>query len=237
MRVSIIIVALLCLLYDTAPASPKQQVIARGTGPVPGAIVCPDFRAVQAAFRSFSSWHRPPPEYFGCTLVPPGEVLTLEGEDPGGAPMVSALLPNGMPVRGVTLHDMVESFAAKSRKAAASPSKQAPVKSDAAAKASGPTLAVAAKDTSQRSIPLPQIKNSPDTLCEANRQCTDQEFASQFAALDKRWALMPDWLRQRCAASSTLPAMEQCIAGETASWSNVHPEAETPWMGPEASSQ
>lgn len=237
MRIYVIIAAVLCLLCGEAAATPKQQVIAKGMGPVPGAIVCPDFGAVQAAFRGFSSWRRPPPEYFGCTVVPPGEVMTLEGEDPGGAPVVSALLPNGTPVRGVTLHDMVESFAPKPRKAAVRPAKPAPAESDAAAKPSGVSQAATANDTSLGSTPLPEIKNSPDTLCEATHPCNDQEFTSLLAALEKRWALMPDWLQKKCTANSTIPAMEQCIASETASWSNAHPEAETPWMGPQAISQ
>jgi hypothetical protein len=172
----------------------------------------------------------PGPGYFGCTFIRPGTVMTVEGEDPGGAPMVSALLPDGRQVRGVTLRGMVETFVPLSRKAAVGPNKPAPVQPDGAGKTAG---GGAAKTGPKNSIPLPAIQNSVDTLCEAQRQCNEQEFATRLALMQKRWAAMPDSLRKKCAERSTLPAMQQCIVTETTSWSNAHPKADTPWMNPE----
>ena len=221
MRAILALMLLFPLSCQNAAAAPKDRAIATGFGPVSGAIVCPDFRAVQAAFRSFTARRGPPPEYFGCTIVRPGTVMTLEGTDPGGAPVVSALLPDGRPVRGVTLHEMAEIFAPKPRKAAVSPP------GGSAPKESG----------SKGGIPLPPIQNSPDTLCEAQRQCSDEEFSARLAILQKQWALMPDSLRKKCTESATLTAMKQCISSQTTSWSNSHPKAETPWMDPELTSQ
>jgi hypothetical protein len=149
--------------------------------------------------------------------------MTLEGEDPGGAPMVSALLPDGRHVRGVTLNGMVERFVLKPKKAAASPPKPAPAQPNATSEA----------DNKGGSLPLPAIENSPDTLCEAQRQCNAEEFSAKLAVFQKRWAVMPDWLQQKCAASLTLPALDQCVSSETTAWSNTNPDKETPWMAPE----
>jgi hypothetical protein len=82
-------------------------------------------------------------------------------------------------------------------------------------------------------MPLPQLQNSPETLCDSGQQCNEQEFAARLAILEKRWALLPDELQQNCAASSTLPVMEQCIGSQTSAWSNAHPNDETPWMDPD----
>jgi hypothetical protein len=223
MRRILALVLLSCLLQQSEAAPRKDQVIAKGSGPVPGAIICPDFRALQAGFRSFTSRWGPRPEYFGCTIVKPGTIMTLEGEDPGGAPMVSAILPDGRPVRGVTLNGMVERFAFKPKKAAVSPPKPAPAQPDAASET----------EAKGGNMPLPAIQNSPDTFCEAQRQCNAEEFSAKLATLQKRWALMPDWLQQKCTTSLTLPAMDQCVSSETTSWSNANPDKETPWMAPE----
>jgi hypothetical protein len=223
MRTILALVLFSCLLHQSEAATRKDQVIARASGPVPGAIVCPDFRALQAGFRSFSSRWGPPPEHFGCTFVKPGTIMTLDGEDPGGAPMVSAVLPNGTPVRGVTLNGMVERFEFKPKKAAISPVKPAP------AQPAGPSE-TAAKGGS---MPFPAIQKSPDTFCEAQRQCSGEEFSAKLAIFQKRWALMPDWLQQKCASSLTLPAMDQCVSSQTTAYSNTNPDKETPWMAPE----
>jgi hypothetical protein len=223
MRTILALLLLSSLLQQSEAAARKEQVIAKGSGPVPGAIVCPDFRALQAGFRSFSSRWGPNAEYFGCTFVKPGTILTLEGEDPGGAPIVSALLPDGRPVRGVTLNGMVERFVPKPKKAAISPPKPAPAQPAGASET----------EAKGGSIPLPAIQNSPDTFCEAQRQCNAEEFSAKLATLQKRWALMPDWLQQKCAASLTLPAIDQCVSSQTTAWSNTNPDKETPWMDPE----
>jgi hypothetical protein len=222
MRTILALTLLSLLPLHTSAAPRKAQVIARGSGPVQGAIVCPDFRALQTGYRSLTSRRGPPPEYFGCAFVAPGTIMSLEGEDPGGAPLVSAVLPDGRPVRGVTLRDMVETFEPKARKAAVSPPKPASVQPDAPG-----------KNGSKGSLPLPSISNSPDTFCQEQRQCSDEEFSARLAMLQKRWDLLPDSLRKKCAASSTVPATEQCISSETTLWSNAHPNKETPWMDPE----
>lgn len=220
MRVILALMLLCVLSPQTGAAAHKEQVIAKGSGPVPGALVCPDFRALQAGFRSFSAYRGPRPGYFGCTLVPPGTLMTVVGEDPGGAPVVSALLPDGQPVRGVTLNGMVERFVPKPKKAAAPPPKPVAVRPEAD------------KPEPKGTMPFPPMQNSPDTLCEAQRPCNDEEFSARLAIAQKRWALMPEGLQRKCAGSATLPALEQCVTGETASWANANPNKETPWMFP-----
>jgi hypothetical protein len=222
MRTILALVLLSALLCQSRAAAGKEQVIAKGRGPVPGAIVCPDFRALQAGFRSFSSPWGPEAERFGCTVIKPGTIMTLEGTDPGGAPMVSALLPDGRTVRGITLNGMVERFVPKPKLAAISPPNPAPAQ-----------VGPASETDPKGNLPLPAIQNSPDTSCEGQRQCNAEEFSAKLATLQKRWALMPEWLQQKCSASLTLPAMDECVSSQTTAWSNTNPDKETPWMDPE----
>ena len=123
MRAILAFVLLAFLLHGPAAAAPK--VIARGMRRAPVAIVCPDFRALQRGFLSFSARHAPPPEYFGCTQVPPGTVMTVIGADPGGAPVVSVRLPDGRAVRGVTMNGMIEPFMPNPNRVAAVPPRPA----------------------------------------------------------------------------------------------------------------
>ena len=247
MRSILALVLLTFPLLAGEASARKERVITRGSGPVPGAIVCPDFRALQAGFRSFSAMRGPPPEYFGCTIVMPGTVMTLEGEGPGGVPLVSGLLPHGVRVRGVTLHGMVERFVPKPKppkKAAVAPAKPAPAQQpEAPPKAEAQQPGAPPKAEAQQpgalpkaeekgSVPFPEIQNSPDTVCEAQRPCNGEEFDAKLGVLRKRWALMPAVLQEACAGSATVPALEQCVASQTASWSSANPDKETPWMFP-----
>jgi hypothetical protein len=118
---------------------------------------------------------------------------------------------------------MVERFELKPKKAAGSPAKPARASPDGASE----TVVKGGN------MPFPAIQNSSDTYCDAQRQCNAEEFSAKLATLQKRWAAMPDWLQQKCAASLTVPAMEQCISIETTSWSNANPDKETLWMAPE----
>ena len=245
MRAILALVPFVFLVHQPAAAAPK--VIARGMGPVPGAIVCPDFRALQMGFRSFSARRGPPPEYFGCTQVPPGTVMTVVGADPGGAPVVSVTLPDGRPVRGVTLNGMVEAFTPKPKRTAAVPPRPAPPPPERAAPdepraadrspaADQPPAAPLSKGAGKAepagTLPMPALQNSKDTLCGPDKPCTDEEFSTSLGVFQKRWARMPDWLQKACADKSTLPAMDQCIANRTSTWASKHPDKETPWMFP-----
>jgi len=233
MRVSFVSV-FLAALTTAAIAAPQEQVVATGSGMVPGALVCPDYRAVQAAFRGFSAWRGPraDPEYYGCTLVVPGTVMAVVGEDPGGAPIVAVTLPNGRFVQGVTLRGMVEAFVRKPGGPVGGLRAPAP-----AQPANAPNPAAKPQAANQPraagTIPLPAIHNSPDTLCAPQQQCSDEDFAQWVALLQKRWAMMPDALRKNCQANSTLPAIEKCITSETAAWAKANPNSQTPWMNPD----
>ena len=203
----ILILVLVTALCQQAVAA--TQLIAKGSGAVPGALVCPDFNAIQTAFQSYAAGPVPRSnvEHYGCSLVAPGTVMTLEGEDPGGAPMVTATLPGGRIVRGVTLRDMVEQFERN------------------------PSLVN--RPASLVSIPLPPIHNSTDTVCgQYKRSCSDQEFVQLLLGLQKVWALMPDWLRAKCVANSTFPAIYGCILKETAIFYTSNPSASAPWASP-----
>jgi hypothetical protein len=110
-----------------APNPPLwTPVIARALGAVPGALICPDHRALTQVWRRYSRhWEEtqqdiltkgqsrlltgPPraaPDLgaWGCLLVPPGTPMQLEAR--AVVPVVTAPGPDGRPFRGVTLNEM-----------------------------------------------------------------------------------------------------------------------------------
>lgn len=123
------------------PADEKQQPeaekpkepttvsgIARGSGVVPGAIVCPNFELVNMMFRDYSDyWQqaqqdilthgqyrllhgepiKPNFEIFDCALLAPGTSMTVEAGS-NVVPVVTATLPDGSTIKGVTMPTMVE---------------------------------------------------------------------------------------------------------------------------------
>jgi hypothetical protein len=100
---------------------------ARGVSVVPGAIVCPSHDAVSLMFNQYAAhWEdtmqdamtkgqsrlirgqpAPAPDFesYGCALLPPGTPIMLETGN--AVPVVTAKLPNGTIIRGVTFPDMV----------------------------------------------------------------------------------------------------------------------------------
>lgn len=109
------------------PAVPQfVAVTAQGVSIVPGAIVCPSHAAVSIIFdRYISHWEgatqdaltngqsrlirgtsAPAPNLksLGCALIPPGTPMTLNTRNV--VPIVTAKLPNGTTIRGVTLPAM-----------------------------------------------------------------------------------------------------------------------------------
>jgi hypothetical protein len=75
---------------------------------------------------------------------------------------------------------------------------------------------------------LPVLPNSPDMLCDADRQCNEREFAEQVANIRVQWKLAPDWLKARCVANATYPALEGCIFKQTLVWLNANPGLQAP---------
>lgn len=93
---------------------------------MPGAIVCPDHATTSLMFDLYVQYWRdllqdrlthgqsrllrptaekPDPERLGCALIPPGTPMLLElGMI---VPVVTAKLPDGRTIRGVTLSDMI----------------------------------------------------------------------------------------------------------------------------------
>jgi hypothetical protein len=99
----------------------------------------------------------------------------------------------------------------------------------------GMTKATRSEAAPNPGIEAPAIVNSADTICGApNRRCTDAEFPSVVAALQRQWTLTPEWLRAKCVGFRTFPAVEDCILGETVRWLGQHPGALAPWIAPEA---
>jgi hypothetical protein len=109
------------------PAAPQYvAVTARGVSVVPGAIVCPSHAAVSRMFDLYvSHWEdvtqnamtngqsrlirgqgAPAPDLksYGCALVPPGTPMTLDTRNV--VPVVTAKLPNGTTIKGVTFEAM-----------------------------------------------------------------------------------------------------------------------------------
>lgn len=104
-------------------------VVARGVTVVPGAIVCPDFPTFKLMFSLYTeSWSEnaqnkmtkglssaiegpptPEPDFesHGCALLPSGNPMRLENSDAAWS-VVTAKLPNGKTIRGVTLPSMTD---------------------------------------------------------------------------------------------------------------------------------
>jgi TPR repeat protein len=107
-------------------SSAATRVLARGAGVVPGAIICPDMQTWRFVFRQYGQhWTEdfqdtltrgqskllrgdavPSPDLdaYGCALVSAGSPMILEANEI--VPIVSALLPNGRSIRGVTIPAM-----------------------------------------------------------------------------------------------------------------------------------
>jgi hypothetical protein len=103
------------------------SVVARGASVVPYAIVCPNSDTVSLMFDLYvAHWTdarqdaltngqsrllhgQPTPEpdlkLYGCALLPPGTPMMLERGNI--VPVVTATLPNGTTIRGVTLAAMI----------------------------------------------------------------------------------------------------------------------------------
>jgi hypothetical protein len=113
---------------------------ARGVGVVPGAIVCPNLGLVQSMLSAYSASVAddvqdtisndqsrlvrgepiPKPDFdtFGCALLSNGTAMRFETETWAG-PMVSATLPSGKRIRGITLESMFVSPELQRRRAEA----------------------------------------------------------------------------------------------------------------------
>jgi TPR repeat protein len=108
-------------------SSAGTSVLARGAGVVPGAIICPDMETWRFVFRQYGQhWTEdyqdtltrgqskflrgdavPSPDFeaYGCALVSAGSPMILEANEI--VPIVSAVLPNGRSIRGVTIPAML----------------------------------------------------------------------------------------------------------------------------------
>jgi hypothetical protein len=112
--------------------------VARGVGVVPGAIICPNLGLVESMFSAYSESvaddvqattsngqsrlvrgepiPKPNLEAFGCALLSNGTAMRFETETWAG-PMVSATLPSGKRIRGITLESMFVSPKLQRRRA------------------------------------------------------------------------------------------------------------------------
>lgn len=101
---------------------PTKQVVAKAIPMVPGAVICPNYRAVNLMIDWYiAHWHdsfqdavtkgqsqllrgestsKPQLTRYGCALAPAGTPMTLEIGNV--VPVVTATLPDGSTVRGVT---------------------------------------------------------------------------------------------------------------------------------------
>jgi TPR repeat protein len=108
-------------------SSAGRRVLARGAGVVPGAIICPDMQTWRFVFRQYGEhWTEdyqdtltrgeskllrgdavpgPDLEAYGCALVSAGSPMILENNEI--VPIVSAVLPHGTSIRGVTIPAML----------------------------------------------------------------------------------------------------------------------------------
>lgn len=112
-----------------AAMKPKVvQVEATGVSVAPGAVICPDMDRVQMVFDLYAAHYRdvmqdrltngqtrllhgapgdaPEPSDYGCALVATGTLMTLERGNI--VPIVTATMPNGATVRGVTMPAMIK---------------------------------------------------------------------------------------------------------------------------------
>jgi hypothetical protein len=112
---------------EKQPPPNTVPVIARGAGVVPGAIVCPDFQTVSTVFHQYSDYWEdaqqdamthgqsrllrgeptPRPDFalYDCALVVSGTPMRMEVGNI--VPLVTAQLPDGSTIKGVTLPPMI----------------------------------------------------------------------------------------------------------------------------------
>jgi len=119
-----LLVVLLAMSLEAPAQNEKQtkQVYARAIPTVPGAVICRDHRTVELMIDWYRSHFedklqdaltkgqsrlirgeptsKPPLESYGCALAPAGTPLKLEIGNV--VPVVTATLPDGSTVRGVT---------------------------------------------------------------------------------------------------------------------------------------
>jgi hypothetical protein len=197
-----------------APTTPAfhPNAVAKSLTAAPGAVVCPDLPTVSLVFHLYAAhWEdsttaAPDPALHQCYLLVSGTPVRVENADAftTGFPRVTAKLSDGTVIRGVTLPSMLSLVK--------------------------PVFA---------GTELPELHNSPDTHCNSLNsddyaaQCTDAQFVEVLGDLRKQWAIVPEWLRLKCATNSTLPSMEKCIIHETETWLNTNPIGEAPWINPD----
>lgn len=79
-------------------------------------------------------------------------------------------------------------------------------------------------------LPFPDLRNSSDTECSPNVQCTGDEFRAQVNELKALWPITPQEIQEQCAAPSTAPEFVGCILRHSMAWLNVHPGSAAPWI-------
>jgi hypothetical protein len=188
-------------LGQTAPGIGRQ---------VPGAIICGDMETVQGVLQWYldrwsdavqdamtngqarllrESTVSPDPylKSLGCTLVPEGTRMnTTAGYF---APIVTATMPNGKVVRGVTLPSMYT----------LTPEDQ-----------EAQNAALRAKIARQQF--LPDLTNSPGTKCDASgATCSDAQFSAAVSRAAYQWKFVSDDMKAYCSDKHTLVALETCL--------------------------
>jgi hypothetical protein len=213
-----------------APTTPPfhPNAVAKSLTAAPGAVVCADLQTVSVMFHLYAAhWGdssadamtkgqarvvrgpaapAPDPKLYGCSLLVPGTPVRVENVDAftTGFPRVTAKLPDGTVIRGVTLSSMLSLVK--------------------------PGFAGTELPELHNS---PDAHCNSLTSDDYAAQCTDAQFVEALGDLRKQWAIVPEWLQLKCASNSTLPSMEKCIIHETETWLNTNPNGEAPWINPD----
>lgn len=117
-------------LDAVTPSVQGEPLYAKGVSVVQGAIICPNANVTSALFQLYTTaWSEqfqdrlegkqaqmvrgkamtdPDPAEYGCTLLAPGTPMLLD-RNITVVPVVTAKLPNGASIKGVTLSDMYSS--------------------------------------------------------------------------------------------------------------------------------
>lgn len=130
MRVAVTILLMMAIAGTVLASEGATQLMrARASGPIPGAIICPDYQRVEAML----AWYEehaaqqqeesvygpqqarllrapiglPPLERYGCALQPGGHSVRVDRAK-NVVPVVTATLPSGRVVRGVTSPALLE---------------------------------------------------------------------------------------------------------------------------------
>lgn len=187
-----------------------REVIAVGADGFSGALVCPDSNSLQIAFQQ----RGPRPGFdplslpVQCTLIQPGTLMTHDGEDPRGFPIVAATVTGGRTLRGVTAANMIEGFA-RTRPAAVAQKPKSPQPALPPTGGARPTSEVALKGFATAHISNYGVPSAaPDQQVISKQSAT---AGSSFPEEQDKSVHDNSLVKRVCTSAGMKPNSKECI--------------------------